>query len=157
MDFAYHRSLAPMMWVLFALACVEMIVLHLLLALWKPWVAAIVSLVSLAGIIWIVLLIRSFPRLPVRIADGVLIMRAGRLRSATIPFAQIDGLRVNWDAAAIKDRSVLNLALIAWPNIVVDLAAPMTIGRRSVAAVAHRLDDPAAFAAAIERLERGHD
>lgn len=154
MDFAYHRSLAPTMWVFFGLAVIELLVVHLLLGLWRPRVAIIVSIVSASGLLWIAMLIRSFRRLPVRIADGRLVMRAGTLRGVSVPLDQVAGLRASWDAAAVKDRSMLNLALIAWPNVVVDLTSPLP-GRRAVTAIAHRLDDPDAFAAAVERLGGG--
>ena len=159
-DFAYHRSVAPMMWVLVAIACVELVVVHMLVALWKPWVALALSLVSLGGLVWLIGVIRSFPRLPVRIGDGRLLMRVGTLRGIEIPLSAIAGLRKSWDAAAIKHRSVLNLAMIAYPNIVVDLREPIMAGGpmpRPVIAVAHRLDDPAAFAATLEQLGRAHD
>ena len=157
MDFPYHRSLAPMMGVFLALASIELVVVHLLVALWRPWVALLLSLFSLATIAWLVALIRSFKRLPVRIADGTLIMRAGNLHRVDIPLADIAGLRSAWDAASLKQRDVLNLAMIAYPNIVIDLRRPIRLGRRrEIRAVAHRFDDPVAFAQAIARLESLH-
>ena len=157
MDFPYHRSLAPMMGVFLALAGIELVVVHLLVALWRPWVALLLSLFSLATIAWVVALIRSFKRLPVRIAGGILIMRAGNLHRMDIPLADVAGLRPAWDAAALRQRDVLNLAMIAYPNIVLDLRRPIRLGRRrEIRAVAHRFDDPVAFARAIARLESAH-
>ena len=104
-------------------------------------------------------LIRSFRRLPVTLADGVLTMRAGWLRSLAIPVANIAGLRASWDAAAIRQRGVLNLALASWPSVVVDLDPPIVQRRGGqLHAVAHKLDDPVAFHAAIAALSRsdGH-
>jgi hypothetical protein len=53
----------------------------------------------------------------------------------------------------LKSRSVLNLALIAYPNVIVDLKSPVLTGRgrftRSISAVAHKFDDPAAFSREI--------
>ena len=40
-------------------------------------------------------------------------------------------------------------AVIAWPYVVIDLKAPIGTGWRQVAAVAHRLNDPEAFHAAL--------
>lgn len=54
----------------------------------------------------------------------------------------------------MKQRSVLNLALLAYPNLVVDLVAPLP-GRRGITTIVHRLDDPAAFAAAWKALGAG--
>jgi len=88
----------------------------------------------------------------VTIADNVLTMRLGRLKTVPIPLAQIAGLRESWDAPALKRKGVRNLALAAWPNVVIDLSRPLRLGRREIDAVAHRLDDPIAFTAAIRRL-----
>jgi len=154
MDFPYHRSLAPMMGVFLALAFIELAVVHFLVALWRPWVALLLSLFSLATIAWLIALIRSFKRLPVRIAGETLIMRAGTLHRVDIPLSDIAGLRTAWNAASLKQREVLNLAMIAYPNIVLDLRRPVRLGRRrEIRAVAHRFDDPVAFARAIARLE----
>jgi len=153
-QFAYHRSLAPMMWVLFGLALVETAVVHLLIALWSPAVALGVSLLTLAAMAWLVLLIRSFRTRPVELGSDGLNWRCGTLRSLTVPLAQLGGLRSDWDNALVKDRSTLNLALIAWPNVVLDLAEPVMLGRRRIERLAHKLDDREAFVAALSRL--GH-
>jgi len=153
--FAYHRSLAPMMWVLAGLILIEGAVLHLLVALWSPPVALLLSLLSLLALIWLVMLIRSFRTRPVEIGEGRLVWRCGTLRSVTVPLASIAGLRPEWDGPLIKDRATLNLALIAWPNIVLDLAEPVTLGRRRIARLAHKLDDRDAFVAALSRLGYG--
>ncbi len=157
MNFAYHRSLAPMMWVLFALVLIETAVVHLLVALWSPVVALILSLGSVAAVIWLVSLIRSFRARPVRIADGRLHWPAGRLRALEIDVKQIAGLRSEWDADLLKARTCFNAALIAYPNIVIELTAPVAMGRRQVERIAHKLDDREAFVAALSRLEGRHD
>lgn len=108
------------------------------------------SVLTLGAIAWLVWVILSFRRLPVLITPDALVMRAGMLKSATVPLGQVVGPRERWDGAAIKQRDVLNLALIAYPNVVVDLSTPRP-GRRGVTAIAHRLDDPTAFTAALSR------
>lgn len=150
-SFAYHRSVAPGMWAFVALASIELVVVHLLLMLWRPWLAAILSALTLTSIAWLIGVIRSFGRLPVTIDGRALVMRVGTLSRLVIPVEDIAGLRTEWDGALVKRRTTLNLALIAYPNVVVDLARPRP-GRRGVIAVAHRLDQPEAFVAAIERL-----
>lgn len=153
--FSYHRAVAPLLWIFVAVASVELVTVHLLVALlWSRAAAAILSLLTLGSILWLVSVILSMRRLPVVLAEGMLTMRVGTLKGAVVPLASIAGLRGHWDAAVLKDRSVLNLALIAWPNVVVDLKLPLP-GRRGVRSIAHRLDDPAAFAAALERLVGG--
>ena len=153
-SFSYGRGIAPMMWVFVALASIELLVVHFLLWFWVPTVAMVLSALTIASIIWIVLLIRSFARLPVRLDCERLIMRVGSLRSVELPIDQVAGLRSDFTAETLKERGVLNLALIAWPNIFVELDPPVKQGRRQIRAVAHKLDDSAAFTAALERLLR---
>jgi hypothetical protein len=154
MTFAYHRSVAPMMWILVAIATVETLVVHLFVALWRPWVAALLSVVSVATIVWLVGVIRSFKTLPVEITDGQLIWRVGRLRNAVVPLDRVRALKTEWTAADLKRRDLLNCAMIAYPNTVVVLDGPVVAGRRSVLELAHRLDDPTGFATAIGSLIR---
>lgn len=149
--FTYHRAVAPMMWVLVALSAIEILVVHGLIALWQPWVALVLSAVTLAGVAWLVLAIRSLKRLPVLLDGERVLMRAGTLKAIRVPLASIERVRGEIARAEI-DRRVLNCALIAHPNVVLMLKAPMRLGRREIAAVAHRMDDPAAFTAALEGL-----
>lgn len=151
--FSYHRSVAPMLWVFVALASTELLVVHALLSHWFPQTALVLSGLSLATVIWLVAAIRSFRRLPVLIEADALTMRVGLLKSYRVPLADIVGLRESWTAEELKARQVANLALIAWPNIWIDLAG--SVGRRGVTAIAHKLDEAAAFKAALnERLPR---
>jgi hypothetical protein len=154
MQFAYHRSLGPMIGVLLGLAIVEMLVVHLVVvALLGWWAAIVIGALDLSLVMALVWLLRSFMRRPVTLAHGVLTLHAGYLQSIAIPVGQIAGLRATWDAAAIKDRRLLNLALIAWPSVVIDLKAPIAARRgRQVQAVAHKLDDPIAFGVAMAAL-----
>lgn len=154
-EFDYHRSVAPMMWVLVAIASVELLVTHFLVALLVVGtVALVLSTLTLASVIWLVTVIASMRRLPVLLDDRTLTMRAGSLKQVVVPLSSVAGLRETWDAATVKDRAVRNLALISYPNVVVDLKAPLA-DRRGTSAIAHRLDDPDGFARALTaRLTR---
>ena len=146
-----------MLWVLVAIASIEFVLVHALLAMWKPVVAIVLSSLTLVSIVWLALGVRSFRRLPVTLDGETLVMRAGTLKRIDIPVEHIAGVRDHWDAAFVKRRTTLNLALIAYPNVVVDLAVPHRLGRRSIEAVAHRLDHRAAFVAAVERVGAADD
>ena len=150
--FSYHKAISPMIWVLIGLSTVELVVVHLLLAHWWPRVAIVVAAVAAATIVWLVMVVRSFRRMRVVLDADRLLMRVGRLYSVSVPTDHISGLRSSCDGAALKRRHVLNLALVAYPNVVVDLTAPIAVGRRRISTIAHRLDDPAGFAAALNRL-----
>lgn len=151
-SFAYHRSLAPMMGVFAVLVFVETAIVHGLVSLWSPRVAVGLSALSLPVLVWLVLLVRSFRARPIRIGDGKLHWPAGRLRAIDVPLTQIVGLRADFDGTLVKAPDTFNAALIAYPNVIVELAAPVSLGRRRFMRLAHRLDDPGAFVAALARL-----
>jgi len=146
--FSYHRAVAPMLWVLTALSGIELLVLHLLVSHWSPTAALLLSAVTLAGIVWLVVAIASMKRLPVVIGHDRLILRTGRFRRLDVSLADVAGLRREWNQALVKHRSTLNLALVAYPNVVVELRQARP-GRRGIKRVAHRLDDPGAFEAGL--------
>ncbi|PXA87588.1 hypothetical protein DMC47_31635 [Nostoc sp. 3335mG] len=147
-----------MIGVLLGLAICETIVLHIVaLAVWGWKVAAILAVIDLSAVAMLVQMLRSFKAMPVTLEGRTLTMRAGRLKSISLDVDDIAAFRTSWDSAAIKRKSTLNLALIAWPNVVFDLAGPgKVMRRRIISTVAHRLDDPGAFHAAIAALEPRH-
>lgn len=151
--FSYHKALAPLLWVFAFIMTAELLVTHLLVsALWSQVAALILSALSLAALIWTILFIRSLKRRPVLVdAEGVT-MRIGSLKAVRIPAERIAGLRTSWPPEQLKQRGVLNFALINYPNVMLDLDPPLPARRRPIAAVAHRLDDPAGFVAAVARL-----
>jgi hypothetical protein len=151
--FSYSRALAPLMWAFACIMAVELAVTHLLVAsLWSPTAAAIFSLLTFAALVWTLLLIRSLRRLPVMVGGGAVLMRLGSLKSVRVPAERIAGVRTSWPGGAEKKQGVLNLALINYPNVMLDLDPPLAGTRRPLTAVAHRLDDAAGFAAAVRRL-----
>ena len=102
-----------------------------------------------------VALLRSFRRLPVLVGEEGVTMRVGTLRCVHVPVARIQGRRLNFADHDMKQPGVLNRSLIAYPNVLLDLDPPLPGKRRPIRTVAHRLDDPAAFAAAVEALLAG--
>lgn len=150
--FSYHRSIGPMLWVMVGLSTIELAVVHLLISFWSHTAALILSMLTVASIVWIVLLIRSMRRLPVLLDERRLVMRVGTLRSVEGPLDKVAGLRPAFDAVSLNSRGVENLALLAWPNVFVEFAQPVRQGRRELNAVAHKLDDAAAFTAELTRL-----
>ncbi|HTU13157.1 MAG TPA: hypothetical protein VMG08_19865 [Allosphingosinicella sp.] len=141
------------MWVFAAIVTLELFLVHLLVSLFWSHVAAwVLTAMSLATLIWVVLLIRSLKRLPVLVDDDGVTMRVGTLKAVRIPVGSLAGLRTAWPREELQQRGVLNLAMINYPNVMLDLDPPLPGGRHPVRAIAHRLDDPGAFAAAVTRL-----
>jgi hypothetical protein len=144
------------MWAFACIMAIELFVVHLLVsALWSRTAAAILSALSLAALTWTIMFIRSLKRLPVLVDGERVTMRVGRLKSVEVARDRIAGVRTSWPAEALKQRAVLNLALINYPNVMLDLDPPLLARRRSLRAVAHRLDDPSGFVAAIGQLTAG--
>ena len=153
--FSYSRALAPTMWAFASIMAVELVVVHLLVTgLWSGTAAAILSILSLAALVWTIIFIRSLRRLPVRVDAAGVTMRVGSLRALLVPAGQVAGIRTAWPGDMLKQRTVLNLALINYPNVMLDLDPPLLMRRRNIQAIAHRLDDPSGFVAAIDRLTR---
>jgi hypothetical protein len=153
--FLYVRSIAPMMWMLIALSGLEALAVHFLISFWSPAVALVLTLLTLGGIVWMVALLRSFKRLPVLVAEEGVTMRVGFLRCVHVPAAHIAGLRLAFADHDVKQPGVLNLALIAYPSVLLDLDPPLPGRRAPTRTIAHRLDDPSGFGAAVEALLAG--
>ena len=148
--FAYHRSLGPLVGAILGLACVEAFVVHIVaMAYWGWKIAVGLGLLDISFVVALIWLLRSFKRCPIMLQDDRLIMRTGvRLRVA-VDVDNIAGFRATWSAGDIKAPHVLNMALIAWPNIVIDLHRPILRRRKSITTIAHCVDDPAAFRRAV--------
>lgn len=152
-SFSSRRGIAPMLWALLVLCAIEAAVTHLLLALWWPRVAAVLSLASAGMLIWAVRGVAGMRTRPSTVDDHGVSLRTGRLVAVTIPWRQIGGVRC--DEVPRRQPGTLNLALVAQANVVIDCTPPLRRGRRQYDRVAHRLDDAAAFVAALKRLGAG--
>lgn len=141
-----------MLWVLLGLICIETAVVHFLVALWSGRAALLLSILGLATLVWMVRFIRSLRHCPVRVELDSLVWPCGSWRTLTVPVDAIAGIRQEWDAGLLKSGTVFNGALVAYPNMLVALNRPLPMGRRRIFWLAHRLDDPQAFAAALARL-----
>lgn len=148
-SFSYQRSVAPSMWMILSIMMVELVVIHPLIALWSVPVAVVLSVLSLGGIGWLLWCVRSFARLPVVLKQDELVMRAGTLKSCRVALTDVVGVTDEFDKADVEAKGTLNLALLAWPNVLVELSGPFRRGGRSINRIAHRLDDAPAFLTAL--------
>jgi hypothetical protein len=150
--FSYAHSLAPMLWVMVALGCAELLVIHLVVAaLWSAMAALALTLATLGALAWLVYFIRSMKRLPVLVSEREVTMRAGVLKSVAVARSNLAGIETRFPAGFVRRPGVLNLGLLAYPNVALALREPLAMKRRGapVAWIAHRLDDPAGFTAAL--------
>lgn len=148
--FAYHNHLTPMCATLLILSTIELAVYHLLLGHSSRTAAIVMFVVSDLGFVYLVGLIKSFRFRPVlQTPDGVTV-RAGFLIDEAIPLDSIIGVETGFGGDRVRDRATLNAALLAWPNIMLQLDRPLhrrsiLKKNRSYSAVAFRLDDPEPF------------
>ncbi len=147
--FAQHRGIAPMLWAFASLAILELLVVHFVLAARWPWLAWPLTLLSGLSIIWLMRWIQSFKRLPHEVDDQRLRLHFGSLRSLDIPLASIRSVRTSWNGADLKQPGVVNFVPVAYPNRMIEIDPPIASRKKPVIAIAFRVDDPAAFDAAL--------
>lgn len=146
--FANHRGVVPMLWAFVVLAGCELVGAHLLLGLWSAKVAWVASGLTLLTLIWLVRWVLSWKRLPHELRHDRLRLHMGSLRHVEVPLAAIAGIGGDVPSALLKARDTCNLVPIAYPNRLIELRAPLA-DRRRTRRIAIRVDDPAAFDAAL--------
>ena len=149
-EFAYNQGIAPMVWALFALSLIELVVVHLFVALRWPVVGWPLTIVSAIGAVWILFWIRSLRTKPHRISGTQLTLRLGNLKTVELDTRGIKRVLGSWEPGAIKAKDAINLAAIAHPNRCLELAEPLAKGKGRVFV---RLDDPEAFDAALRERD----
>lgn len=147
--FGYARVIAPPLWALIAIATLELVVAHLLLRLWSPTAALILSGLTALAIGWIAAGTAMLRRRPVLLTDDKLVWRLGTLKRLDVPRALIAGL------AEAPGQPTFNCAGVSAPNIHVALREPVQVRGRAVTALAHHLDDPQHFGAALAAWIQG--
>lgn len=148
--FAYHRHLVPIFSVLLFLQVMEIGVVHLLVSLVSPTAALILFVLSDLALIYFIGLLKSLRLKPVLAGEEGVRVRAGILIERFVAWDDVAAIRTVFTSEQVKSRTTENAALLAWPNLVVELARPIErkrpFGRtRRIEAIAFRLDDPAAF------------
>jgi len=130
------------MWVLFAIAIIELIAVHLLVALKWPLIGWPLSILSALGAVWILVWIRSFRTHPHVLDAEVLTLSLGRFKTVRLASSDIASVTASWEQGALQKSTALNLAGIAFPNRCIKLHQPTENGK---AKVYIRLDEPDRF------------
>lgn len=141
-----RRSELPILLVLIAISAVELAVTHLMLLRATLWLRWTVGAVSLAGLALMIAVAWSIRHRPVRLAaDAVTVWAA--FRPVRVPLDAVAAARpLDVTTPATKARS---LSMLAAPNVEITLAAAVEGLNRRTRAVSVRVDQPAAFTAAI--------
>lgn len=151
--FAYHRHLQPMMIALLVISGIEITVTHLLVAHWSRTAAMVMFVISDVSLLYLIGLIKSLRLSPVLLTPAGVRLRAGLLVDRTIPYAVIAAVTANPDGETVRAPGSWNIALLAWPNMLIRLSEPLPPSSRwrrdPVRAVALRLDEPGPFLDAL--------
>ena len=151
--FAYHRQLQPMMITLLVLSCIEIGVTHLLVAHWNRTLALILFVISDVSLLYLIGLIKSLRLAPILLTGSGVRVRAGILVDRTIPYEAIVAVEAHPDGETVRAPDSWNVAMLAWPNLLLRLDPPLPPRSRwrsiSVRALAFRLDEPGPFLDAL--------
>lgn len=151
--FSRHRYELPLLSVFLCLALLELVTVHLLLAMWSmtaAWTLTALSLLAVAQIGW---LIRGLVEHPTEVDGSAVHVRYGAAGRLTVPLDSIVRVANVAFAPEQKGPDVFRATVIASPNLALHLAAPISVRRRQVSTLALRLDDPAAFMARLASRE----
>jgi len=128
---------------------------HLLLWLWKPWLAWVVSGVSLYSALFLLADFNAARRRPILVDGRVLNLRVGLRWRAEIPLEEIDAVEEPGPEAP-SGHDVLKAHLVGQPNLILKLrAASEAIGwygrTRKFQTATLSVDDPGGLAEALRR------
>jgi hypothetical protein len=141
-------------WISFAgvlgfVIAVETAGLHIILGMWKPWLAWVSTVSSAYTLLWVIADIQMVRLYPVAITRDALRVMLGIRWRVTIPLAAIESVT---ECRAVP-KGALDLALFE-PTVLVALRAPIEVvgllgRRRSGDRIALTIDEPAKFLAAV--------
>jgi hypothetical protein len=148
--FAYHRYLAPQLWVLLCIVSIEAFGEHILIRHWNAVAGTVLAVISDVGLIYMIGLIKSLRLCPILLTPDGVRVRAGYLIDRVIPYAQIAQLRPLVSGDDVRAATCWNMGLLAWPNVMFDLNSPLPHrnllrGNLLAITIAFRVDQPAEF------------
>ncbi len=129
--FNYHRSVAPILWVLVTLAVIEMMVVHLFLTLRCPKVGWLIFALSFGSVIWMVYWIRSFRHCPHVLSATEIRLRTGSLREISVPLSSVTAVATSWAPGEHTGRGSINTVPLAYPNRMLRLMPPILTRSRT--------------------------
>ena len=141
-----------MMWVLFVLSLIELVVVHIFVALKWPVIGWTLTILSALGAIWLAWWIVSMKGLPHELREDELVLRFGTLKTVEVSLGNVSAITSAFEPGALEKEGNINLAGIAHPNRCLELKEPV---EKNKSRVFIRLDDPAAFD--TEMRNRGFD
>jgi hypothetical protein len=132
---------------LLALTAVEVIAIHVLLALWSPVLAWIITALSLYGALWLLADYRASILRPVLVDSDDVWLRAGLRWQARVPRRMVSAVV---RTAPRSQECTRSLAFLTTPNLWLEFSEPISLAgpygiRRRVRKVGLFVDNPAEF------------
>ncbi|MGI9542876.1 MAG: hypothetical protein ACR2MX_06420 [Cyclobacteriaceae bacterium] len=126
--FTYHRkgSKLAMIWVFVFLIVAETFILHLLLALWKPWIAWVMSAASIYTVFLLIAHLKACLQRPIIVQPDQIQIRNGLLGDTNIPFDTIELVTDQLKTIEKADQKQ-KLDIFDTPNLAIKLRSPNII------------------------------
>lgn len=157
MAFGYHNAGGYLNMMLgLALAFpVEIIGVHMLVSQWSIAAAFVVTALSIYAVVWLAGDARARVMRPVAIGADYVRLECGIQMQATIPFADIDRICFSEDEIRdIEKPDKLNYGTFYQANVWIVPKRPIAVrtmlGEKRARAIGMSLDDPRAFASALD-------
>lgn len=153
-SFTRHRYELPTLAVFFSIALVELFAVHLLVALWSPTAAWVLSALTVVALGQIALLVHGMIRWPTLVDDTGITVRHGMRSEIFVPLDAVASVEDVAFQPEEKGQQTFRATILAQPNVAIRLSEPLPHRKRMLSTISVRLDDPAAFLAALRlRLE----
>lgn len=154
--FSYHKKngYQAIVTVFFFLAVVELVGMHLLVALWSSTAAWVLSILSVYGLVFLFADRNAARKRPVVAGHEALYVRTGLRWRVAIPYANI--ARICAGRANDKYPHHLSMALIGSENVTIELREAIIVtGLYGISRTCNRIglsmDDKAAFIALVQK------
>jgi hypothetical protein len=139
-----------MLGVFFSIACVELFVVHLLVALWSAAAAWALSALTLFGLAQIAMLVRGMIRWPTLIDDTRITIRHGRRSEILVPLDVVESVEDVAFQPEEKGPKTFRATVLAQPNLCIRVSPAVLYRSRALSTICLRLDEPSAFRAELE-------
>ncbi|WP_203292659.1 hypothetical protein [Luteirhabdus pelagi] len=163
-EFTYHKKngIVSTFIAILVILTIETAVLHLLLDKWNGVVAWIVTGISIYTGLQVLGIMKSIPRRPVQIKDGMAILRFGILKETTIDILDILHIENRKPSLSEEDNKALSIGLsgpLLEDNIEIKLRKPTTVNmlyglRRKSDHISLYVDNPLEFIAEVEAIRK---
>lgn len=158
-SFAVAPAILPaMLWTVVGIAAIEIAPMHLIIMRWSERAAWLVTALGAYSVVWLIGHFRAVPIRRCAVAREAITLRVGLRCDATVDPADVESVvLLDWKGAGKLPKSVYQPGRPQPANVLVTFRRPVRIAamlgmRKSVPAIALRLEDASSFVAAVEAI-----